>query len=158
MIDTPEEAISKIKSLGFPDVFVSIWDRTAPRLLSSLCQRPVTFFKLLPQLRESFPRLRDCVPLWEENREAIVALDSDSQVFIRYYYGDTDCDVLGRSYQQLVSAFLVEMVYSGRNEELEKVSSLFSYRHLAELKAWAAVDDDIDAEESKGRFVESIRD
>lgn len=152
---SPDFALSKIKSLGFPAVFGRIWDGEMPESLYGLCQRPKRFFEYLPELVRVFPRIEQCLPLWEENRELAYALDLDNGEFIQYYYGDAYCTALGHTYQQFVTAFFMNLVYAGIDDILDELAEIFSYRHLAELKEWAALPDD---GEPRFAFVDTIRD
>ena len=88
-----------------------------------------------------------------------MAFDPESNEFLRYYYGDAECEVFGKTYQQFVTAVLVELVYSGFVADLNDLAAMFSYRHLAQLREWVdGGDDGEDPDISRQRLVEAIDD
>jgi hypothetical protein len=155
MLITPESALSKIEELGFPPLFLQIHANEIPDSLFGLCQCPQRFYKSLAESIHSFPRIEHCVPLWEVNREYVWALDIENGEYLEYYYGDSYCTVLGETYQQFVTAFFINLVYAGVDDLLDGLSTMFCYRHLLELKEWAAIPND---DEPRLAFVSTIKD
>lgn len=154
----PQAALNEIGRLGFPPIFQRIWADEFPHGFFSVCQRPRRFFRLAADIEGRLPRFKACVPLWEENGDRIVAFDKATGEFISLYYEDLDCKVMGSTYQQFISSFFFELVYSGVVDQLPELSELFMYRHLTELQQWAKSDDKDSCEESEQRFLESIKD
>jgi hypothetical protein len=155
---TPEESLAEIRKLGLPPVFERIWAEEFPLGFFDTCQRPRTFFDIVAALEERLPRFKTCVPLWEENGERILAYDKAGGEYVSYYYEDLDCTVVGRTYQQFISVFLIRLVYSGVLEELPQLAVVLGYRHLNELQRWAETDDEDSCEESERKFLAIIRD
>jgi hypothetical protein len=114
MITTPEEARAELKRLGFQDIFERIAQGDIPRVLISSIAPVKIFYKLMPDLVEELPVSENYLPLWEWNLQAVVAYDQKRDIFVRYYYGDRSDKTLGTTYQQFLTAVLLELVESGK--------------------------------------------
>ena len=165
MITTVEQTRAELKRLGFPDIFERItrwetnFDQDIPDALVGTCEPVKVFYKVMPHLVEHLPVSENYLPLWEWNGEAVVAYDQRRDIFVRYYYGDMSDETLGTTYQQFLSAVLLEVVKQGiEGEELEEVARLFEYKHLDMLRAFASSVDPNDYEDANRRFIASIPD
>jgi hypothetical protein len=157
MILTRDEAIAELRTRGFPPIFARIWEGQIPRALVGSCVEPRRYFPLASALRASFPKAEGYLPLWETNLEAIVAYDTANDEYVRYYYGDPRDEVLGKSYQQFLSAFFIELADSGVGDEaLDALAAEFGYRHLVELRRFLGSTDPNKYEESNRRFISTI--
>ena len=157
-IDTPQSALREIRNLGFPEVFNQLYDNQTPAELIGSCSSPRRYFKILPGIIKVVPEATHWLPLWETNLDSIVAYDIANDSFVRYYYGDDKVESLGKSYQQFVSVFFLELVDSGIWDELEELAKKFKYLHSEELRVFVASCDDSSFEDSNRRFIESIVD
>lgn len=158
MYDTPEEVLAAIKEAGFPPIFENIWTRQIPLSLRGTCERPIKFFRIKRDLETFFPKAKTCLPLWETNQESIVAFDKDEVQYFKYYYGDTESQFMGASYQQFVSYLFIELAHSGVVEELRDLASIFFYKHTDSLIAFVRNTSNGDPQEFKRQFVSRISD
>jgi len=138
MIKSFEQAITRVATLGLPKVFVGIWYCDVPDSIRDVCRPPERYFELVSEKEEWFCRAARFVPLWEENREAIVGLDESTGEFLKHQYdGSVQDVVLGSTYQRFITAFFVELIDSGIWDELDDLGERFAYQHLHELKLFA---------------------
>ena len=158
MIRTATKALSELTNRGFPLIFERIYQRKIPIALVGTCEPVRRYFEIVAELANRFPPCVNYLPLWETNLEAVVALDMQSAMYVRYTYGSDICEILGKSYQQFVTAILIELVDSGIWDELDELSTLFGYRHTNELREFVSSAGDSDFEASKQNFVRSITD
>jgi hypothetical protein len=158
MIQTPDEARAELKRLGLPDIFERITHRDIPMALVGTCEPVKRYYQLLPELAKKLPACQAYVPLWETNLEAVVAYDSDHHTFVRYYYGSDSDELIGTTYQQFLSAVLLELVDSGVWDELDELARLFRYKYVEKLRSFIDSCDDSNFEASNRNFVSSIPD
>ena len=157
MILTKDEALAQLRSNGFPPIFFRIWQGKMHRALIGSCAEPRRYFQLAHSLRASFPKAEGYLPLWETNLEAAVAYDTVNGVYIRYCYGDPGDEVLGKSYQQFLTAFFIELADSGvGDEELDTLAAEFGYTHLEELRGFLDSTAPNEYEEPNRRFISTI--
>jgi hypothetical protein len=157
MILSKDEALDELRSRGFPPIFARIWEGQIPRALIGSCAEPRRYFQLAPALRALLPKVEGYLPLWETNMEAVVAYDIANDEYVRYYYGDPGDEVLGKSYQQFITAFFIELADSGvENVELDALAPIFWYRHLVELRRFLESTDPNEYEDSNRRFISTI--
>jgi hypothetical protein len=157
MILTRDEGFAALRTRGYPPIFARIWEGQIPRSLMGSCAEPRRYFQLAPALRASFPKAEGYLPLWETNLEAVVAYDTVNDEYIRYYYGDAGDLTLGKSYQQFLTAFFIELADSGLgDEELDAVAAEFEYRHLMQLRRFLDSTDPNEYEHSNRRFISTI--
>lgn len=153
-----EQSQTAVRSLGLPQVFVDIWDEKVPIALTGW-RRPETFFEVREKLAAKFPRLRTCIPLWEEYGEQVFAYDTAAGEFVVcYYFDEPTCDTIATSYQGLAAHYLTERAYAG-SKRLPEISTILEFKYLDRLLKWVAVedaDDPDDADESQRKFVQSI--
>ena len=158
MISNPNEARAELKRVGLPHIFERITQRDIPIALIGTCEPVNRYYELLPDLAERIPACHHYIALWETNLETVVAYDLNRDLFVRYYYGSESDEPLGATYQQFISAVLLELVDSGIWEELDELARLFDYTHVAKLRAFVESCGDDDFEESNRSFVASIPD
>jgi len=144
--------------MGLPHIFDRITHRDIPIALVGACEPVKRYYELLPDLAKRLPACHDYIPLWETNLEAVVAYDSNRELFVRYYYGSESDERLGATYQQFLSAVLLELIDSGIWGELNELARLFDYKHVAKLRTFVESCGDDDLEESNRNFVASIPD
>ena len=158
MINNPDEARAERRRMGLPHVFDRITHRDISIALVGSCEPVKRYYELLPDLAKRLPACHDYIPLWETNLEAVVAYDSNRELFVRYYYGSESDEPLGATYQQFLSAVLLELIDSGIWDELDELARLFDYKHVARLRTFVESCGDDDFEESNRNFVASIPD
>ena len=158
MIETADVAILEIEKRGYPAIFRQLYDGRIPLELVGSCATPKRYFKIVRDLASVVPTAENWLPLWESNLEAIVAFYTANEIYVRHYYGTDEVETLGESYQQLVSAFFLELVDSGVWDELDDIAALFQYKHTDELREFVGSCDDSNFEESNRQFVSSIAD
>jgi hypothetical protein len=156
--NTPDESQAELKRMGFPDIFERITHRDIPIALVGTCEPVKHYYELLPELSKKLPACQDYIPLWETNLEAVVAYDSQRDNFVRYYYGRNSVEALGTTYQQFLSAILLELVDSGIWDELDELARLFDYKYVEKLRTFVESCDDNDFEASKRSFMSTIPD
>lgn len=156
MFNTPEQVVAKMHELCLPPVFEKIWMSQGPRRFCRLWDRPVRFFDVWDESIQNCSRIGTCVPLLESNREHIVAFDTKQNEFIEYYYGDSDCHPVGKSYQQFLSWLFIDLGYAGLMDLVEEVAAEFEYQHLQSLVKFMETDDDGSAKDAKQDFIDSI--
>ena len=158
MIQTPDEARAELKRLGLPDIFERITHRDIPMALVGTCEPVKLYYQLLPELAKKLPACQAYVPLWETNLEEVVAYDSNHHTFVRYYYGSDSDELIGTTYQQFLSAVLLELIASGIWNELDELARLFDYKHLERLRSFSVLNHEKAFEEMIRSFVSSIPD
>ena len=121
-----------------------------------ICDRPYEYFQIARDLPKVLPAAVNYLPLWEVNCEAITALDTNRDVYVRVYYEDAKEKILGVTYQQFVTGFLLELADADFWEELDNIAEMFAYKHMEELKQHLA--EDLDWPEARRQFIESITD
>ena len=99
-----------------------------------------------------------CVPLLECNREQLVGYDYKTGEFIEYFYGERDCSVIGKSYQQLLSWIFVDLGYAGLVDLVQEVATRFADKYIESFLEFMASDDETSAEDAKLAFVASTAD
>lgn len=157
MIVTRDEALAEMQTRRFPPIFPRIWNRQIPLALAGTCAEPRRYFQLAPSLRTALPKAEGFLPLYETNLEAIVAYDMTNDAYVRYYYSDPADEVLGKSYQQFLSALFLELADSGVDDDaLTELAAEFGYQHLEELKEFLDTVDPDDYEAANRRFINSI--
>lgn len=158
MIMNSEDARSELDRMGLPPIFERIIRRDIPIALAGTCEPVRRYYDLLPQLATILPSCNNYVPLWESNLEEVVAYDSIRDSYVRYFYGNESDEILGATYQQFLSAILLELVDSGIWDELDDLAMLFDYRHVDKLRTFVQACGDDDYEHLSKEFVSSIPD
>lgn len=159
MIESAENALSEIEKRGiFPAIFRQIYQGHIPLELVGSCAPPRQYFELAQDNVLLLPSAKNWLPLWESNSEEIVAFDIANENYIRHYYGTTDVETLGKSYQQFVSTFLLELVDSGIWNELDEVAEMFEYKHTDKLRRFVDSREGLNWQELNRRFVDSVSD
>ena len=156
MIETADAALQEIEKRSYPVIFRQLYEGQIPLELVGSCAPPKRYFQFASDLRSVVPESENWLPLWESNLEAIVALDTENNTYVRHYYGSGEVETLGNTYQQFLSAFFLELVDSGIWDELDDVAALFGYKYTSELREFVDSCDDSDFEESNRKFVNSI--
>jgi hypothetical protein len=126
--------------------------------LVGTCEPVKRYYQLLPGLAKKLPACQAYVPLWETNLEEVVAFDSNHHSFVRYYYGNDSDELIGTTYQQFLSAVLLELIASGVWDELDELAQIFGYKHVERLRAFSELNHEEDFEEMIRHFVSSIPD
>lgn len=159
MQQTPEEQVlNEMNKLGFPNVFSTIWYDNQPTQFCHHWKKPSAFFEYRLELIQRCPRLADCIPLLESNRDHLVAFEPSTGKYLDFYFDEVEIEEVGDSYQQFLTSLFVDFGYAGLMDVVESVSANFEYSHLDELSRFMEVDDELSAEDSKRRFVSSIVD
>jgi hypothetical protein len=157
MITTPEDAKRQVQALGLPRVFVDLWNDKIPFALQANWQKPKRYFTYQPELLKLYPRLANCVPLWESNRDHVFAFDLAKGEYVVCYYDEVPrFEVVADCYQRFAAAYLVECVYSGL-KRIEEISVLLEFKYVERIRDFAEVQDvGQDPDELKREFVASI--
>lgn len=128
--------MSSLEELGFPDVFKSIANGTAPSDLAATCLPTRSFLQMQGDLATHLPAAADYVPLWGLNAFGVVAFDRRRRVFVRYYVGDADDTVVAHDYEELCAFLFLELMDAGVEESLDELARLFRFEHLDALRAF----------------------
>ena len=156
MFDTPQQVAQQMHELGLPSVFERIWKSQGSHRFCRQWDRPVRFFDVWDESVQDCPRIGNCVPILESNREHVVAFDVKQHEFVEYYFGDSECRHIGKSYQQFLSWLFIDLGYAGLMDLVEEVAGDFEYQHLGSLVKFMEMDDDTSAEDAKHAFVDSV--
>lgn len=97
-------------------------------------------FTAAKELERLASELHDMVPIADQNGEAVIAVLSHSDTFIRYYYedgmlGNSAIEILGRGFQQFAAMILIELEEAGLREQLIEASAIFRFDELSQLLA-----------------------
>ena len=170
MIDTPEAALAEIAKLNLPPVFTAIMsgkladDPEVPAYAKWEFRRPHTYFEHCLDLPKIVRRLKGLCPLWETNGDTIVGVLPGGE-FVSFFYEDAgeenpndEVRMLGRNYQQFITTILVGIEEADLwDSYAERISRLFHYRHLDELRAILDAWTEETGDEELDRFRNSLQ-
>ena len=157
MIQNKQELFDAITSLGFPKNLLKIWDSEVPAQIHHVLQEPSRLFDAFLAYPEAFPSSDELVILWETNGDSIVGFLRDSGVFVRHYLerGPTQVDVLGSTYQQMISECIANLIAREvADDELRECADFLDFQYLEQLKDF--VYNDSGWEENTAAFIEGI--
>jgi hypothetical protein len=140
MIRNSDQAVAAIDAHGLPAALHSIATGDIPSFLAGICCVPERFFKIADELGIYFPLATSLVPLWEENREVLVAYDPISGHYLEHFYGSPpdNTKILGRTYQAFLTVYLAQLLEAGFRGQLPELAAFFGYAHAEHLLAVAS--------------------
>ena len=121
------------------------------------CENPEFLFNVFLTSPEMFPKPEQLLILWSTNGNCIVAFLREDKVYIKYYLedGPSEYEVLGRTYQQMISNLFASLIFREvKDKYLKVLANTFNFKYLNELASFILRNDDW--EDNTSKFISEI--
>lgn len=141
MIESREQLFEAIQAARLPTNLLRIWQDDVPSRLQYTLQNPSSFFDAFLVHPEGFPSPDELLILWQTNGESVVGYLPSSETFIRNYLedGPEEVEVLGESYQQMLSELFAKLIMREVPEvEIQVCAEFLDFKFLPQLQEFVA--------------------
>jgi len=157
MVKDKEELFKAITDESIPLNPELIWNGELIEDARHTCENPEFLFNVFLTAPEMFPKPEQLLILWSTNSNSIAAFLREDEVYIKYYIedGPSEYEVLGKTYQQMVSNLFASLLFRQVDEEdLKVLANTFNFKYLDELASLISRSDDWEGNTSK--FISEI--
>ncbi|WP_457934580.1 hypothetical protein LOS73_04890 [Pseudoalteromonas sp. SCSIO 43210] len=134
-----------------------IWSGELIQDTCHTCENPEFLFNIFLTTPEMFPKPEQLLILWSTNSNSIVAFLREDKVYIKYYLedGPSEYEVLGKTYQQMISNLFASLIFREvREKDLKVLANTFNFKYLDELASFISRNDDW--EDNTSKFISEI--
>ncbi|MFZ6643666.1 hypothetical protein ACO0LL_28340 [Undibacterium sp. TC4M20W] len=160
VVQRQQELFDAIRKENIPLDIFAIWDEILPDEIKHICQSPDTLFSAFVKYPDAFPCADEFLILWQTNGDSITAYLRAQKIYVRWHVEDgpleSEFEILGRSYQQLIARLLAHKISRGIDRRvLEDISAFFRFEYLQELTNYVQTSSDWEGDGST-TFIASI--